>query len=366
MPKRFLLTAFCTLLAPYCLLLLTSCKDVGVPPDRIISDTTDHGPDTTSHNFTWVIDSLGDASGGTLYDIAIINDTLAYAVGEIYLRDSSGQIDPQAYNVAQWNGHVWNVFRIQFLTVCGKASRTPYPAKAIFAFGSTDIWIAMAGDQITRWNGSAQTETMCLPFSFAINKLWGANANSMYAVGNGGNICYYDGTSWQKIESGTTLHFQDIWGDTFGGSDEILAVASDPFHSLQRYIAKIAETTATALPDSGIPEPLNGVWFRSSRKYYVVGSGIYRKEALTEDRWNGAPLELTPYYSNAVRGTDTNNVVIVGAFADVLHYNGSTWKSYPELLKGDASLYGVSMKGKLVMAVGFWGEKALIIRGTQQ
>ncbi|MDL1891482.1 hypothetical protein FBQ87_01125, partial [Sphingobacteriales bacterium CHB3] len=38
--------------------------------------------DTTSHNFTWQIDTLGDGNASTLNDIAIINDTLAYAVGE--------------------------------------------------------------------------------------------------------------------------------------------------------------------------------------------------------------------------------------------------------------------------------------------
>ena len=40
--------------------------------------------DTTSHNFTWEIDTLGDGGSSVLRDVAIINDTLAYAVGEIY------------------------------------------------------------------------------------------------------------------------------------------------------------------------------------------------------------------------------------------------------------------------------------------
>lgn len=41
--------------------------------------------DTTSHDFTWQIYTLGDGTGSScLYDVAIINDTLAYAVGEIY------------------------------------------------------------------------------------------------------------------------------------------------------------------------------------------------------------------------------------------------------------------------------------------
>jgi len=42
--------------------------------------------DTTSHDFSWQIYTLGDGTGSScLYDVAIINDTLAYAVGEIYI-----------------------------------------------------------------------------------------------------------------------------------------------------------------------------------------------------------------------------------------------------------------------------------------
>jgi hypothetical protein len=57
--------------------------------------------DTTSHNFTWQIDTLGDGSSSVLYDVAIIDDTLAYAVGEIYKRDSVGNWDPNAYNLVK-------------------------------------------------------------------------------------------------------------------------------------------------------------------------------------------------------------------------------------------------------------------------
>jgi hypothetical protein len=64
--------------------------------------------DTTSHNYTWQLELLGNGAGsGVFYDVAIINDTLAYAVGELYMKDSLGQDDPHAYNVARWNGRQW-------------------------------------------------------------------------------------------------------------------------------------------------------------------------------------------------------------------------------------------------------------------
>lgn len=59
--------------------------------------------DTTSHAFTWQSFTFGDGGGScTLYDVAIINDTLAYAVGEIYTNGTM-------YNLARWNGQQWEL-----------------------------------------------------------------------------------------------------------------------------------------------------------------------------------------------------------------------------------------------------------------
>jgi hypothetical protein len=42
--------------------------------------------DTTSHNVVWDAPVfLGEGGGNILYDVAIINDTLAYAVDAVYL-----------------------------------------------------------------------------------------------------------------------------------------------------------------------------------------------------------------------------------------------------------------------------------------
>ncbi|HEX9657216.1 MAG TPA: glucosyl transferase, partial [Bacteroidota bacterium] len=128
--------------------------------------------DTTSHN--WVFDPpvmLGDGSSSVLYDVVIINDTLAYAVGEIYKMDSLGNWDPNAYNLVKWDGSSWELMRIQFYTICGQPSRTPYPAKAIFAFSENDVWITSQGGQVARWDGTTQTATMCMPDPFVVNKL---------------------------------------------------------------------------------------------------------------------------------------------------------------------------------------------------
>ncbi|MDI6804173.1 MAG: hypothetical protein QME58_10045, partial [Bacteroidota bacterium] len=54
--------------------------------------------DTTSHNFNFEVFYLGDGNSSVLYDVAVLSDTLAYAVGEIYKRDSAGNFETEPYN----------------------------------------------------------------------------------------------------------------------------------------------------------------------------------------------------------------------------------------------------------------------------
>lgn len=352
---------FFLLLAVSCIVLSPSCKNTIVPPDRII-DTTPRGPDTTSHDFVWRIDTLGEA-GSAINDVAIINDTLVYAVGEIYLRDTSGQIDPLPYNAAVWNRKSWSIERI---TVNYNGNMISPPLEGVFAFSATDIWLV--GSFPIHGNGNSWTfyHLQDMGLSVSVSKAWGTNSSNMYFVGRQGSIAHFDGTGWMKLESGTTMTFQDVWGETSTSDTTILAVASEPAKGPQRFIVGIKREMVSPVSDSGIPEPLSGVWFRQQKKYYVVGSGIFCKQNLAEDAWEGAPLELTPYYSYAVRGTDSNDVFVAGAFGDLLHYNGSTWKAYPGFLRGDTSLRAVAVKGNLVMAVGYRGEHGLIIAGVRQ
>ncbi len=98
------------------------------------------GTDTTSHNFTFQTFTFGgDAGSCDLNDVAIINDTLAYAVGSIYLNDSTtGQPDPQPYNFAVWDGKVWKIQKIPYYY-----QGQPFygPIYSLWAFNANDILV---------------------------------------------------------------------------------------------------------------------------------------------------------------------------------------------------------------------------------
>ena len=94
----------------------------------LISVTT---MDITSHAWTFTTSLLGDGtSSSVLFDVAIINDTLAYACGEI---NSGGT----TYNVAKWDGSSWQLKQLYY-----NGSSLIVPIRGVFAFGSDDVWLA--------------------------------------------------------------------------------------------------------------------------------------------------------------------------------------------------------------------------------
>ncbi len=319
--------------------------------------------DTTSHDITWQSWTFGGEPGtgsSTLYDVSIINDTLAYAVGEIYLKDSLGNFDPNAYNLMKWNGHGWKLLRVKFYTVCGQESRSSYSASSIFVFSESDIWIAMAGDQIARWDGNKQTATMCLPVSFSVRKIWGESTNSVYVVGDGGNILHYTNGLWAKIESGTAAPIIDIWGVVNNGTTVYCAV-NDYFHAGNTKILTITESGKVDSLPWETDLRVSSVWTKNGYNLYACGDRIFKREAGT---WQQLSVPL--YYYETIRGNEENNIIAVGQGGIVVHYNGRTWQNYPDLLMNDVVYYGLDVKNHTIVLVGLKGAQAIVTIGKQQ
>jgi hypothetical protein len=95
--------------------------------------------DTTSHNFTFETWTFGGTAGSsTLYDVAIVNENCIWAVGEIYVADTSAN-GYTMYNAVHWDGNEWNLKRI---TVNFRGFLITPALEGIFAFSPTQIWLA--------------------------------------------------------------------------------------------------------------------------------------------------------------------------------------------------------------------------------
>ncbi|GBD87601.1 hypothetical protein BMS3Abin03_01535 [bacterium BMS3Abin03] len=203
----------------------------------------------------------------------------------------------------------------------------------------------------------------------SIKKIWGSNSNDIYFVGNKGTIVHRINGQWEKIESGTDLDINDIWGDynEKTGKWEILAVASNILQSFEKEVIQINGRSAEVLNKEGIDETLSSVWFKSNRKYYVAGSGIYEKSNLNEETWKGDPLDITNYFIYKFRGVSLNDIVAAGGVGEVLHFNGISWKSYfEEAGLNYGNYYSTTIKDNMIAVVGVDAPKAAITIGIRQ
>ncbi|MFH1527294.1 MAG: glucosyl transferase, partial [Bacteroidota bacterium] len=168
------------------------------------------------------------------------------------------------------------------------------------------------------------------------------------------------------IESGTELNFYDIHGNYNYKTNkwEIIAVASHIAHSKERAIVKIENNKIESLSSEPIGWSLSSVWFIPNRKYYVVGSGIYKKNLLQNSAWNADLYNLTPYYASEILGNGLNDIFIVGACGIVFHFNGTTWREQQPVNCNHG--YGnISMKDNIVAISGSNGSEGILLLGKR-
>ena len=301
------------------------------------------GADTTSNSFTFQTYTFGAANAGSSYlqDVAVINDTDAWAVGTVYLDSADGAPDPYVYNAVHWDGSKWTLFRIPY-NYQGQPIYSPI--YSVVGFSPNDVWFE-AG---IHWDGHEfSTVPLNIQFPSHVNRMWGTSDNDLYIVGDSGLIAQR-GTngSWTKITSGTDLNFLDI----YGSGSEILAIGLQ-YSNYSGHIFSIAGNTAQEVSSSPINYGLYGVWFVPNQRYYIVGEGVYEKSSLSDTTWTTLPI--TGAATTGVRGNGTNDVYVVSSTGDFLHWNGERWKSFRAetgLNGGGYSMVGVN--GKLVIAVG--------------
>jgi hypothetical protein len=326
--------------------------------------------DTTSHNFTWQIDTLGDGNSSVLYDVAIINDTCVYAVGEIYKRDSLGNWNNIPYNFLKWDGKNWEMKSI-----------TSVPVRSIFVFSDTNIWAGTSGPY--HWDGVVwRTFKLDGAFNGYVNKFWGTSSSNMYMCGTNGALAHFDGTSWQKLEGGTDVNLTDVWGSPDG--KEIYCSGGDPSKG-RGIILKMINGNWTKIIESfvfgtGYDETKflksqlfgshRGIWVDNHKTVYTVGDFVFQNRY---GQWRYAQnLAGNNIYASgnhfgyltAIRGNAVNDIVIVGQQRTILHNNGLSWQHIgPKFEYGNSlNLYGVAMNDRMIIAVGTSSRTAIAIR----
>ena len=316
-------------------------------------------PDTTSSNFTFQTFTFGNTSAGSSYlnDVAIINDTDIWAVGAVYLTDSTGKPDPFPYNAVHWDGKSWQLKKIM---VNFRGNQVITPIDGVYAFSSSDIWLMstdpMHGDG-TSWT-DYDIRTIIGNNEITVSKAWGINSNSMYFVGRAGNIVSYTNGIWQKIESGTTTKIGDIWG----ANGTILCAVSNKATPGDLKILKVSSTNTVDSISWNTGREVQSIWFSDTSKIFACGDGVFIRGA--NSSWT-EQKSLPSYYSNRIRGIADNDVIVCGDYGLLAHYNGVSWVSYnlPNALS--LVLSSLDFKGNTVVVTGYDGSNAYIIMGKR-
>ena len=286
--------------------------------------------DSTSHTIQWHVDTLG--AQGVIRDVWIFDRNNAWAVGEIYLKDSNGHIDMgHPYGAAHWNGDSWSLLKLPAQAPTYISNLIP---TGIFAFAENDIWMISGG--VHRFNGDSITNSYWInPFPGNPNpilssgqtaeKLWGVSERNLYAVGRGGGIAYFNGSSWTKMTSNTTVDLQDIYGLD---ENHIWAIGTNSDHN-GTVILSFNGARWNNLYE-GNQYGFSSVWIQSGERLTIAGdSGPWKYDLRTRSFIQMATS--SSYVMFCVCGTDANDVFFTGQHSEITHFNGSTYYLYQNI-----------------------------------
>lgn len=105
---------------------------------------------------------------------------------------------------------------------------------------------------------------------------------------------------------------------------------------------------------------LNTLWANGNGEF-AFATGIVTRHSLFNKKlvrfdWvpylNGWKVLVLGNYAYRIRGSNKNNIAIVGDEAMVWHYNGAAWHKFKELQYFDDRLYGLAVADNLIIAVG--------------
>ncbi len=324
--------------------------------------------DTTSHDFEWEMFEIGDFNPCYFSDVEVINENDIWAVGEYYLYDSLGHTNSDRYNAAHWDGNIWNPERIE---VDFHYYDIVTPLEGVYAFSSTNIWFA--GSLPIHGNGKEwemyDLRTTLDP-ELSVSHIMAVGTKEIYFAGRNGSIVLFDGTDWHKIESGTNLQIQDLWGSKqTDGNFSVYALYCDKGSGFDKKLLRLNSGIAEPVELPDIYWPVTSVWFDDEKRMLLCGSGVYQgKITGNSSSFEEIQPKISDTYSSCVRGTGRNDIFICGHLGSLFHFNGYSWKRYDGVEV--PSFYGVwvalSAKENVVCAVGDDLTKAKMIIGRRK
>ncbi len=208
--------------------------------------------------------------------------------------------------------------------------------KATNIVADNDIWAVGEGGIVLHFDGTSWSQ-VDVGSSEDFNDVCFIDASNGFIVGNAGTVMYYDGSSWTPVDVGATgningVSFTDINNGVVVGDDGLVVVYTDGTWEMK---------------DTGDDNKLYDVDMVNPNSIWACGDGkIVVKYDGTE--WTAEEIGNRDHYSIAM--VDENTGWIVGKSGKIYRWNGMLW--YEEESNTTKHLWGVSIDGMIGYAVG--------------
>ena len=185
--------------------------------------------------------------------------------------------------------------------------------RSVFMLSASNIWAVGSGGAILRWEGSTW-KTVTSPTNSWLQSVYMSNETDGWAVGQS-TIIHWNGTFWEVVPSPAVENLYDIF---MANLNEGWAVAN----AGQTIYWNGTTWTAVSSPTL---EFLFSIYMTDSSDVWAVGSSG------TIIRWNGtawnsvaSPTTSSLYDVSMVTGNDGWGV---GSGGTIIHYNGTSWNN---------------------------------------
>jgi len=311
-----------------------------------------HTMDTTSHDFTWEIDTLGNY-GSYLKDAWIVDENNIWVVGNI-------ETDSGTYNTAQWDGMKWNLMQVV----------NSDPIFSIQYFNENDIWVVSYGYP-AHFNGNDWTlyRFHQLGIDASALALWGTSSSNMYFVGLKGSIVRYDGSTFTKMETNTDTQLSDIDGTPDGsviyavGKTNIIPAKSIALEIINGIISQFYYVDD--LYREGTYGYVGAVSIKDHYAFFSTPAGIWRYDF---KNITSVIMDIDGVECVKVIAADYNDILGYRGGMGFVHFNGKDWRKERYLENHIFSCNGGDYKDGLAVMVGYatFEYQAVVARGHHQ
>ncbi len=308
---------------------------------------------STSHEFTWTLDTLGYS--GNLYDVFAVSENDVWVVGEFEISepDTIHQTEYTACNAAHWDGTEWEVM---YIPVFNYGTDFYFQLYSVYGFSMDEVYF-LSHNRLVMWNGSDFVQKLNLldvPGLTVVEQLWGRSGDELYIGGTEGFLLKTDGENWEMIPAFTDKMIRCIVGDN---NDKLWLSAENSTKGDGYYYyfdGKQWGGWGKYLYPDTIRIDVDAICaINNSYIINYVGTTVGRAIIHSQDDYHDYDIILTKDFGwwIAMDGNDINDFFGVGELNLVTHFNGEGYQDYPEL-SGFSYWYSVDQIGDLVFIVG--------------